>query len=74
MGHIRAIFERLRVVGLTVKLQKCQFEMTNCVYLGYVVGGGSLRPEQSKVDAVQSMPAPQTKTQLWAFLGLSGCY
>ena len=35
---------------------------------------GSLHPEQSKVDAVQSMPASETKTQLWAILGLSGYY
>lgn len=47
--------------------------MTNCVYLGHVVGGGSLRPEQSKV-AVQSIPVAQTKIQLRAFLGLSGYY
>ena len=74
VGHVRAIFERLREAGLTAKLRKCQFGMTNCVYLGHVVGGGFLRPEQSKVDAVRSMPAPQTKTQLRAFLGLSGYY
>ena len=43
------------------------FGMATCVYLGYVVGGGSLRPEQVKVEATWSMPVPQTK-------GIAGYY
>ena len=74
MSHLRIIFERIRNAGLTIKVHKCQFGMATCVYLGHVVGGGSLRPEQVKVEATRSMPVPQTKTQLRAFLGLAGYY
>ena len=74
MSHLRIIFERIRNAGLTIKVHKCQFGMATCVYLGHVVGGGSLRPEQVKVEATRSMPIPQTKTQLRALLGLAGYY
>ena len=74
MGHLHIIFQRLRDAGLTIRARKCQFGMATCTYLGHVVGGGSLRPEHAKVKVIQSMPVPQTKTQLRAFLGPTGYY
>ena len=37
----------------------------------HVVGGGTIKPELSKVEAVQ-VPVPQTKKRVRAFLGLTG--
>ena len=48
--------------------------MATCTYLGHTVDEGSLRPEHAKVEMIQRMPIPQTKTELWAFLGLPGNY
>ena len=36
MKHLRE-FRRLRKAALTVKLDKCQFGMVQCVYLGHMV-------------------------------------
>ena len=43
------------------------------VYLGHVVGGGEVRPELSKLQAVEEFPIPKTK-DVRAFLGLAGYY
>ena len=51
MSHLAIIFERLREAGLTVKEKKCTFREASCVYLGYVVGSGTIRPVQGKVMA-----------------------
>ena len=59
---------------MTAKPSKCQFAMDHCVYLGHMVGNGTVRPEVSKVEAVQRWPAPETKKQVRAFLGLTGYY
>ena len=48
--------------------------MWQCVYLRHVVGSGAVKPQLSKVDAVQPFPIPQTKKQVTAFLGLTGYY
>ena len=48
--------------------------MTECVYLGHVVGRGVVRPEQSKVEAIQAFSQPTTKKQVRAFLGITGYY
>ena len=72
--HLIEIFKRLRRAGLTAKPSKCQFAMHQCTYLGHVVGNGLVRPETTKVEAVQQFPTPGSKTDVRAFLGLTGYY
>ena len=48
--------------------------MRQCVYLGYVVGSGEVRPKMDKLQAVDSFPVPGTKQQVRAFLSLTGYY
>ena len=69
MQHLRTILQQLRKANLTVKPQKCQLGMAQCVYLGHVVGRGVIRPELSKVEATQAFSQPATKKQVRAFLG-----
>ena len=48
--------------------------MSKCLYLGHVIGSGGVEPEPSKVDAVNRFEVPKTKTQVRAFLGITGYY
>ena len=48
--------------------------MTECVYLGHIVGRGVVQPDLSKVEAVQAFSQPITKKQVRAFLGITGYY
>ena len=48
--------------------------MAQCIYLGHVVGRGVIRPEQSKVEAIQAFCQPAMKKQVRAFLGFTGYY
>ena len=54
--------------------KKCQIAMKRCIYLGHVVGNGEVRPDESKLHAVENFPSPTTKKQVRAFLGLTGYY
>ena len=74
LKHLRAVLQRLREAGLTVKPRKCQFGMKQCSYLGHIVGSGVVQPELPKLQAVESFPTPQTKKQVRGFLGLTGYY
>ena len=74
LRHIQAVLQRLQEAGLTAKPPKCQFGMQQCVYLGHVVGNGGVRPEKSKLLAVESFPVPKTKKEVRTFLGLTGYY
>ena len=44
LKHLTIVFEQLRGAGLKVWEKKCTFWETSCVYLGYVVGSGEVKP------------------------------
>jgi len=69
--HVRAVLDRLKEVGLTVKPSKCQLAMAECTYLGHVVGNGVMKPERSKIQAITQFPQPETKKDVRSFLGLT---
>ena len=74
LGHIREVLLRLQKSNLTAKPKKCQFGMCECIFLGYMVGRGNVRPDPEKVKAVKEYPVPVTKKQVRGFLGLTGYY
>ena len=70
LSQLRAVLNRIKEAGLTVKVGKCQFGTSKCVYLG----NGSVEPELSKLQAVKTFPLPEKKRQVRGFLGLTGYY
>ena len=73
-AHLRQVFSRLYIAGLTLKLRKCCFGGIQVPYLRHIIGGGIIQPDPSKVQAVREFPRPVTKTDIRAFLGLVGYY
>ena len=71
---METILEKLQEYGLTAKMAKCQWEMAECTYLGYVVDSGYVKPEINKLEAVENFPVPKTKKEIRSFLGLTGYY
>ena len=74
LEHLSIVLARLQEAGLSVKPSKCQFAVSECVYLGHVVGGGRVLPVKDKLEAIGSFPVPEDKKQLRSFLGLAGYY
>ena len=72
--QLRKVLLCLRKAGLTAKTKKCKFGMAECVYLGHIIGGGKVKPEQSKTEAVEKFTVPKTKKDVRSFLGLTGYY
>ncbi len=74
LEHLRNVFLTLNEARLKVKLVKCHFAMHETGFLGHTVGRGTIRPEQTKIDAVANFQRPKTKRTIQAFLGLIGYY
>ena len=74
IANLRETLKRLAEAGLQIKLEKCQFEMTSCDYLGHRIGHRGLQPNEAKVSAIQAFKVPKRKKDLRAFLGLTGYY
>ncbi|GFU20057.1 retrovirus-related Pol polyprotein from transposon 17.6 [Trichonephila clavipes] len=74
LKHLKDVFDRLRFAKLHIKPSKCQFAQAYVKYLGHLVGQGLRTPGDLKVQVIKDFPIPTNKTQVRAFLGLSGYY
>ena len=74
LSHLGAMLEKIQQFGLTAKMVKCQWAMSECSYLGHVIGSGRVKPEINKVECVRAFPIPQTKKDVRSFHGLTGYY
>jgi len=72
--HLADVFQRIHSAGLVINAKKCHIAKPEVQYLGYVIGGGGIRPQLGKVDAIAASPLPNTKKRLRSFLGLVGWY
>ena len=64
----------LRDANLTIGLKKSFFCFKELRYLGYIVGGGTLRTDPEKVAAIVKIPIPKTVREVRSFLGTAGWY
>ena len=71
LAHLQTVFERLRKAGLTLKAKKCELGAAQCEYQGHVVGNGVVRPQESKIVAIENFARPETKKEVRTFLGLN---
>lgn len=74
LANLRAVLERLRTMGFTVKLSKCSFLKPSVKYLGFIIDKHGLHPDPKKLDAIHNAPRPENVTQLKSFLGLLNYY
>ena len=65
---MRNVFEQLRQAGLTIKLNKCSFGTSECIYLEHQIRKGEVWPEATNVQAINDMPRPRTKKEVHSFL------
>ena len=72
MQHLEIVFNRLREADLTIKERKCAFRCGTCVYLGHVVDGGTIKPMECTVIALNEFQQARSKKDAGAFLGLCG--
>ena len=67
--HVKQCFEVLHREKLYLKLSKCEFGKTSLNYLGYIVGGESLKIDPAKIDVIVKWPRPQNVTEVRSFIG-----
>ncbi|GMI80696.1 hypothetical protein HRI_001738900 [Hibiscus trionum] len=74
LEHLRTVLEILKTHQLYAKRSKCCFGAKEVDYLGYVISGGCISMDESKVRSIYAWPTPTTVKELRGFLGLSGYY
>jgi cleavage and polyadenylation specificity factor subunit 1 len=70
LSDLRALFDRLRVNGLIIRPEKCEFGVPALDFLGHRVDSNGIRPLPSKVRAVQLFEPPTKIRDMRRFLGM----
>ncbi|GBG73230.1 hypothetical protein CBR_g12947 [Chara braunii] len=73
-GHLRHVLEKIREANFKINAKKCEWSKTQVSYLGHVLDGDDIKPEDSKIAAIRDWPTPRTLTELRSFLGLANYY
>ena len=68
--RLQATLDRTKMIGMTLNPDKCQLRVTEVTYLGHKLTEGGVLPDQSKVEAILNMPAPQDKPGVQRLLGM----
>ena len=63
------MLESLKKHQLLANLKKCEFAQQSLVYLGYVIGGGELKIDPSKMEAIMKWPVPTNVSKVKIFIG-----
>ena len=74
MTRLRALFARLREMGLTINLSKSTFTKAQVRYLGHVIGSEEVVPKSANLEAIMDFPTPSTRKEVMRFLGMSSYY
>ncbi|GBG80057.1 hypothetical protein CBR_g30423 [Chara braunii] len=68
------VLEKLREANFKINAKKCDWAKTQVLYLGHVLDGDNVKPEDCKIEAIRDWPTPCTLTELRSFLGLANYY
>jgi hypothetical protein len=74
LQKIEAVFQRLKDAGLKVNARKSFFGKPELEYLGYWITRDGIQPVSKKVEAIQAIAEPKTKTELRKFIGMVNYY
>lgn len=70
LGHLQAVFDRLREANLRLQPKKCRFGTERVEYLGHYFSRNGIEVNPGKVEVVKSFPVPKTHKNVREFLGL----
>ena len=68
------VLDRLREHQLSLKPEKCSFDVTEVEYLGMVVKPGSIMMDPIKLDGINKWQSPTTVKEVRSFLGFANFY
>lgn len=71
---LRKVSEVLYRANLTIGLSKSKFCFKELRYLGFIVGGGVMKTDPKKIEAIRTIPIPRSVREVRSFLGTAGWY
>jgi hypothetical protein len=74
MRHLDEVLSIMKAQSLYAKESKCEFSMTELLYLGHIISAQGVQVHQEKIRAILDWPTPKNMTELRSFFGLCSYY
>lgn len=74
LSLLKQVAQCFTKAGLTIGLKKSKFCFKELQYLGFIVGGGIIRTDPDKIEAIKQIPIPKSVREIRSFLGTAGWY
>ena len=71
---VRTVLQRLRDEGLSINVERCEFDIEETCDLGHILSTSGIRPDPRKVQALLDWPVPKTTKEVHQFHGLGSYY
>jgi hypothetical protein len=72
--HLRKVLQRLRDCQLYAKLSKCEFWISEVLFLGHIINREGLAIDPKKVTTILDWKAPKDVRGIKSFIGMVGYY
>ena len=72
--QVNEVLKRLKKAGLTVDINKSEFDTRRTKFLGFIIEPGSCSMDPEKVKAITEWEAPKTVKEVRSFLGFANFY
>jgi hypothetical protein len=72
--HLRKVLQRLRDCQLYAKLSKCEFWISEVLFLGHIINWEGLAIDPKKVTTILDWKAPKDVRGIKSFIGMSSYY
>jgi len=72
--HVRLVLKKLLENHLFINLEKCEFDVNETTFLGYVISSDGIKMDKDKVKAVLDWPVLKNVKEVQSFIGLCNYY
>jgi hypothetical protein len=69
MRHLDEVLSIMEAQSLYAKESKCEFGMTELLYLGHIISAQGVQVHQEKIGAILDWSMPKNVTELRSFFG-----
>ena len=69
--QLEQLLTKLQHSGLTLKYPKCSFIVSEVNVFEHIISGNGIRPDDSKIKAVNQAPPPKTCSEVRSYLGFT---
>ena len=72
--NLEEVLKFLHDQSFFAKLSKCEFGLTQLLYLGQIIGQDGVKLDMEKIRAILECPRPKSLTKLRGFIGIFTYY